>query len=308
MAYYDRIRRGLSDGGVLLDGGIGSELVRRGVRWRGHGLRTDPDAVQRLHEEYIAAGADLIRTNTFQLNPRIYLNIFRNREHRRHIGAPGLETRARDLTYRAVEVAKAAREASGRDVPIAGAMGPLEHGFRPDLAPDEKTARAEHQEIAGWLADAGVDLLLLESMNTIAEARAAARAALETGLPVWVSFVLGPEVEILSGEPLSDGVRAMEEVGAEVILVSCAPPEDVTAAAERLRGMTDRPVGAYAHVGTFDPPSWKFDFHPRFAGTEAWPPERYAEAARRWRAAGAKAIGGCCGTNPGHIRALREVL
>lgn len=309
MAAYDRIRQLLDDGtAVLMDGAMGSELVRRGVRWRGHGLRTDPDQVMALHGEYIAAGADVIRTNTFQLNDRIYLNVFRDPSHRRHIGAPGLETRARDLTLKAVEVARAARDAAGRDVAIAGVMAPLEHCYRPDLTPDVATALREHCEIADWLASMGVDMLVLESMNTLLEARAAAEAAVSTGLPVWVSFVLGPEADILGGELLEDGAKVMAELGAEAVLVNCAPPEDTTRGVEKLRKATDLPVGAFAQVGKFDPPSWKFEFHPRFSGTEAWPAERYAEKARSWRGAGAKIIGGCCGTDPNYIRALREAL
>lgn len=307
MPPYDRIRRTLESGGVvLLDGAMGSELVRRGVRWRGNGLRTSPEEVQALHEEYLAAGADVIRTNTFQLNPRTVLNVFRSREHMRHIGAPDLETRAQDLTRKAVEVALAARERSGREAAIAGVLSPLEHCFRPDLSPPEKEAEAEHAEMAAILAGAGADLLVLESMNTIAEARAAARAASAMHLPIWASFVLGPEGDLLSREKLEDAVRAMESMGVDVVAVNCSPPVDVGAAVKRLRQATKRPIGAYAHVGKFDPPSWKFEFHPQFSATEEWPPEKYRDAAGAWRKAGAAAIGGCCGTGPDHVRALRE--
>ncbi|KPK83107.1 MAG: hypothetical protein AMS25_01060 [Gemmatimonas sp. SM23_52] len=309
MPAYDRIGALLDSGAaVLLDGSMGSELVRRGVRWRWHGLRTDPEKVQALHEEYLAAGADVIRTNTFQLNPRVYLNVFRNPDHMRHIGAPGVEARAVELTRKAVEVVRAARDASRRDAAIAGVLSPLEHCFRPDLAPKAAQARAEHAEIASLLAEGGVDLLILESMNTIGEAQAAAQAALDTGLPVWASFVPGPEGEILSGDSLVVGAKAMDELGVHVILVNCAPPEDITLALSKLRAATERPIGAFAHIGCFDPPSWKFEFHPQFAGTEAWPPDRYADIARSWLEAGTRVIGGCCGTGPDHIRALREVL
>src|ERR1700746_1165230 len=75
---------------ILLDGPMGTELVSRGVRWRKHGLLTDAERVRQLHQDYLDAGADVIRTDTFQLNPRIYLNVFRNRAHMGHIGAPGL--------------------------------------------------------------------------------------------------------------------------------------------------------------------------------------------------------------------------
>ncbi len=190
---------------------------------------------------------------------------------------------------------------------IAGVMSPLEHCYRPDLAPDEAAAAEEHREVADTLAASGVDLLLLESMNSVNEARAAAEAAVATALPFWASFVLGPEGEILSGEPLATGVKAMAELGAEAILVNCVPPDDGSRGLARLRQATERPVGVFAQIGKFDPPSWKFEFHPRFTGTEAWPPKRYAEAARGWREAGARIIGGCCGTGPEHIRAVREV-
>ena len=306
---FARVRTLLQDGSpVLLDDALGSELVRRGVRWRGHGLRTDPDAVARLHDEYSAAGADVIRTNTFQLNDRIYRNVFRDLDHMRRIGAPGLETRARDLTRKAVELARSAARSAERSPAVAGVMGTLEHPFRPDLAPDPKAARAEHAAVAGWLAEGVVDLLVLESMNTVGEGRAAAEAALETGLPVWAGFVIGPEGGVLSGETLPEAARAMAEVGVEAVLVNCAPPEMVESAVATLRDAVDLPVGAYAHVGRFDPPSWKFEFHPRWTDGGEWPPDRYAETAARWVEAGARIVGGCCGTGPGHIRALREAL
>src|SRR5215211_3388658 len=129
MTSYDSVRQMLEDGRpVVLGGPMGSELVTRGVRWRGHGMLTDADAVRALYGEYLAAGADVIRTNTFQLNRRIYLDVFRDVAHMRHIGAPGLEHRAADLTRRAVELAREARAAGGRgEAAIAGVLSPLEH-------------------------------------------------------------------------------------------------------------------------------------------------------------------------------------
>ncbi len=302
----DRIRAGEP---VLLDGALGTELVRRGVRWRKHGLLTDTAAVQQLHAEYLAAGADVIRTNTFQLNPRVYLNVFRNREHMRHIGAPGLEGLVPRLLRTAVELARHARAKAGRerDVAIAGVLSPLEHCFRPDLAPAEDIARREHEELARVFADAGVDFLLLESMNTIHEARAALAAGRTSGLRVWVSFVLGPEGELLSREPLEAAVLEAKRGGAEAVLVNCAPPPDVTRAIRRLAG-SSLPVGGFAQSGRFSPPSWKFDFFPQFIEADAWSPERYAAEAKLWRAGGAAILGGCCGTTPAHIAALRAAL
>jgi S-methylmethionine-dependent homocysteine/selenocysteine methylase len=292
---------------ILLDGALGSELVRRGVRWRKHGLLTDAPAVQKLHEEYSAAGADILRTNTFQLNPRIYLNVFRNREHMKHIGAPGLPDLIPSLLRRSVQLVREALKATGRQAAIAGVVSPLEHCFRPDLAPQTSEGLIEHEMLVRPFADEKVDLLICESMNTIGEAKAALAAGRKAGLPVWVSFVLGPEGDLLSREPLDQAVAAMKEGGAEAVLVNCMPPADVTRGVKRLKN-AGLPIGGYAHVGRFSPPSWKFDFFPQFVETEAWPGDRYLAEAKHWRDAGATIFGGCCGTNPAHTLALRAWL
>ncbi len=295
---------------VLLDGAMGSELVRRGVRWRKHGLLTDADKVRRLHDEYLAAGADVIRTNTFQLNPRIFLNVFRNREHMGHIGAPGLAELTPKLLRTSVKVAREARAQAGLEgkVAIAGVLSPLEHCFRPDLAPAPEQARREHEELARVFAEEKVDLIVLESMNNLAEAKAAAAACAAVGLPFWASFVLGPERELLSREPLAGAVEEMEKAGAKAVLVNCAPPADVTQALAKLKQATSLPFGGYAHIGRFSPPSWKFEFFPQFTDTGEWPASRYLEEAQRWREQGAAILGGCCGTSPPHISALRGWL
>jgi S-methylmethionine-dependent homocysteine/selenocysteine methylase len=295
---------------VLLDGAMGTELVRRGVRWRKHGLLTDADRVQQLHEEYLAAGAEVIRTNTFQLNPRIYLNVFRNRQHMRHIGAPGLEDLTSKLLRTSVRVARQARANAGKEhqAAIAGVLAPLEHCFRPDLAPEFELARSEQLELARVFAEEKVDLLLGESLNTIAEARALAEVARAVGLPVWISFVIGPEGELLSREPLARAIREVEKLGAQAVLVNCAPPAEISRALAKVKAATRLPYGGFAHIGHFSPPSWKFEFFPQFSETETWPPERYTAEARRWRDEGATILGGCCGTTPAHIAALHAAL
>ena len=170
MSAYEALRARLDRGEVVvLDGPMGSELVRRGVRWRQHGLRTDADAVLALHREYLAAGADVLRTNTFQLNRRTYQDVFRDAEHMRQIGAPGLERRLPELIPRAVSLARAARDEAGaaagadrgRDVAARALLS-----TRP-CARSTRQASAEHAEVARLLAEAGVDFLLLESMNTV---------------------------------------------------------------------------------------------------------------------------------------------
>lgn len=294
MGPYTALRERLDRGErIVLDGPMGSELVRRGVRWADNGFRRDANDITRLHGEYIQAGADVLRTNTFGLNRRVYQNVFRDEAHMRQIGAPNLEQRANENLQLAVTVARYARDAHQRDqVPIAGVMSPLEHCFRPDLAPQFEAALKEHTEIAQALHEAGVDFLLLESMNTRHEAEAALQAAKSTGLPVWVSFVVDSNGNLLSGEPIP-------QLDADLHLVNCAPPEDIVTALHKNPFIK----GAYAHLGKFDPPSWKFEFFPQFSCTDSWPADRYAETTSGWHV---QVIGACCGGTPDHVRALKS--
>jgi S-methylmethionine-dependent homocysteine/selenocysteine methylase len=193
-------------------------------------------------------------------------------------------------------------------VAIAGVLSPIEHCYRPDLSPPYDKALREHQPMAEVFAAEKVDFLLAESMNTIHEAKAALAAGRAAKLPVWVSFVLGPEGELLSRETLAEAVTEMEKGGAEAVLVSNAPPADITKAAGRMKSLAKVPFGAFAHIGRFSPPSWKFDFHPQFIETESCPPAQDQAEAKRWKEAGARIVGGCCGTTPAHTRALREWL
>jgi S-methylmethionine-dependent homocysteine/selenocysteine methylase len=290
---------------ILLDGPVGAELVRRGVRWRKNALQTDADAVRDAHLDYLRAGADLLRTDTFGLNHRTYLNVFRSREHMRRIGAPGLETLAPRLLRRAVEVAREAVSASRRDaVPVAGVVSPLEHVFRPDLVPEAATARAEHAELAATLAEAGVDLLLLEAMTTLRELAAALEAAGATGRPIWVSLAVDGDGRLLGGEPVAEAVRLAGDAGAEALIVTAAPPEWVAAALAQV-GEAVPLRGVAPLCGRFDPPSWKFEFHPRFA--LAPPPADFAAAVVAV-AAGARVVGGWCGATPEHVAALRSAI
>ncbi len=296
---------------VLLDGGVGTEILRRGVYWRCHGIEQHPEAVRQVHADYLAAGADVIRTNTLQLSGRSYLDLFHGLEHMRRIGAKDLEHKAGKLVRQAAELARDACRQGGREtggVAVAGVVSPLEHCFRPDLTPPLDQCRAEHAETVEHLKAAGVDFILFESMNRIAEARVACEVARASGLPVWVSFVVREGGRLLSKESLAEAVRAVEPLGVDVISANCAPPADITAALVELRKHRRGPVGAYAHIGRYDPPSWKFGFYPRFSLTDSVPPARYLKAAREWKKMGAQVIGGCCGTTPEHIRALRDGL
>jgi len=286
---------------VILDGGIGSEMLRRGVTWEGHKVESEPDAIRSIHADYIRAGADVVSTNTFQLARRSYMNHFADLDHMRHIGAPDLERRAAPLIQEGVKRALEAREQQGRpDVCIAGAMTTLDWCFRPDMAPSLDDMRAEYRETVGAFKDGGVDFMLFETFNSSKEARMALEASQESGIPAWVGFVCDSQGRLLNGETTDEVVRGLAGVEPDALLFNCAPVPDITRALRELSKTYRKPTGGYAHVGRFDPPDWMF--------TDEYPPDQYLAAAREWASMGAQVLGGCCGTTPLHIEALKRGL
>jgi S-methylmethionine-dependent homocysteine/selenocysteine methylase len=295
------IRAQLNSGRLLiLDGATGTELTRRGVDtrlplWSAAALIQAPQVVRQIHLDYVRAGADLITANTF-------------RTHRRSLARGGMGERARELTHLAVMLARATVP-QGRW--LAGSISPLEDCYCPDLVPPDDELRREHAEMAGHLVEAGVDVLLVETMNTAREARIAAEAASATGLPVLVSFVCSGATgqpgapadteHLLSGERIADAVRTLDRAAPAAVLVNCVPAARIAGLLQTLRSATDLPIGAYGNVGHADE-------HVGWTLTNAVSPERYAAAALSWRAAGASIIGGCCGTTPAHIQALADAL
>ena len=299
---YDALQSKLEGGEVvLLDGGIGTEILRRDVTWADHQLKSRPEVVRAIHADYIRAGADVISTNTFQLTRRAFMNHFRDLEHLRHIGAPDLENRWVELLQAGVRLAQEARReaATGSPVAIAGAMTTLEWCFRPDLAPARAEANEEYREVVAVFAEAGCDLLLIETVNSIGEAVAAAEAARAADLPFWISFVPDQQGRLFTGETLQQAAQALEPLGPDALLLNCAPPDDVMAGLRKLGPAWSGPFGAYPHIGRFDPPEWLF--------TDEYPPDRFLETAGEWRSVGARVLGGCCGTTPEHIEALATV-
>jgi S-methylmethionine-dependent homocysteine/selenocysteine methylase len=293
---------------LLLDGATGTELQRRGVDtslplWSARALITAPQVLAAIHADYIAAGADIITTNTF-------------RTHRRTLTRAGLGERTSELTHLAVQIAQAAAQQADRQVFVAGSLSPLEDCYAPELVPPDAELQIEHAEMAQQLAAAGCAVLLVETMNTIREAVIAAQCASATGLPVCVSFVVGPggrppdridaigpdeALTLLSGESIAEAVAALRSINPAVILINCVPLAVIGRALAELRAACPGPIGLYANVGHADEAvGWTL--------TDDVQPAAYAQRARQWIEQGAAIVGGCCGTTPEHIAALRDML
>ena len=300
MTTYEQLQARLDAGEVvIMDGGTGTELQRRGVpmdgfAWSGAAIDTHPETVRSIHEDFIRAGADVIITDTYSTARHV-------------LETAGLGDRVRALNERAVALAREARAAAagGRAVAIAGSVS----SFRISRTTPAQ-AEAGYREQAGLLAEAGVDLIVLEMLYGPEQAGPAIRAALATGLPVWAGFscrVAGDgSVEFLDGCPVENGLgpslTLLEDLppGSAAVFVMHTLTEETAPALEIVRRQWSGHLGAYAHSGRWADPDWAFE--------DMISPEDYLSAAERWVAMGARIIGGCCGIEPRHIRLLKERL
>jgi S-methylmethionine-dependent homocysteine/selenocysteine methylase len=288
------LQRALQRQVLMLDGAMGTELHRRGVDtglplWSAAAVVTHPNVVRRIHLEYIESGADIITTNTFRTTARTFRRA-------------GLSDRSEELTARAVALAiEACATRRDREVLIAGCMAPLEDCYRPDLVPSDQELAREHAELAGRLVRYGVDFLLLETIGSVREAREACTAALQTGKEVMVSFLVRENGTLYSGEPLSEAVDAVRQPGVVALSLNCLSPRLLETPLRLLRSLTELPLGAYGNVGR---PGHEHaeEFVSELNG------EEYASYTLSWIEAGASIVGGCCGTTPATMRAVRESL
>jgi S-methylmethionine-dependent homocysteine/selenocysteine methylase len=284
---------------VLLDGAVGTELLRRGVRtelplWSAHAL-LNADALQTLaqiHLDYARAGAEVLITNTFRTTARV-------------LERAGLRSQWRELNQRAVQAARAAATAASGPCLVAGSVAPLEDCYRPDLVPPQRECQREHRRQVELLAELGVDLILIETMNCHREARAALEAACDTRLDVLLSLCPRAPAHLLSGEPLAETVPDLIAVGGDRLrglLLNCAPPEVMAEVYPRLAALVSGlPHGLYVHLGRpEDTVGWEFSQRYEPKALASWMAPRLAE--------GARLVGGCCGTTPAHIAALRHLL
>jgi len=297
----DKVFSRLPDGLILLDGGMGQELINRkasgqGVLWSAKALFDKPAAVQAVHEDYIRAGADVITTNSYACI-------------RNNFEPEGLLDRLGEMNQLAAMLARKARDNVGKRVLIAGSMGPQNGSYRPDLVGSYDETYMLYREQAEFLAPL-VDFFICETLSSIKEARAAVAAANSTGKPVWLSWSIedSGEAKLRSGESIRAAWDDIAGTGVSAILLNCSPPEAIGKVLPELVSMSDIPVGAYANAFTPIPEKW--DFH----GEESIPPSRtditpdaYAEHAANWLAAGARIIGGCCEVGPAHISRLNDL-
>jgi S-methylmethionine-dependent homocysteine/selenocysteine methylase/SAM-dependent methyltransferase len=304
---YRRIQQLIAaDQCVVLDGGVATELERIEARdyrvsdenlWGMWALYHAPHAVLEVHRRYLAAGCDVISTDTWGI-----LNACEV-EAQAAVQGAGL-SHWMDVARLGIRIARQAIEEAGKDGQCAVAFS---------IGGDIRNAQqlGTLQLLARLFADTPPDLILMETLSLIREniTLRAVEILLETGLPVWLGFrrclhgvcgVYGQHWGGPEGDLFGRVARQFEKMGVGALLINCLPADHVPGMLPWLRDFTDLPLGVYPNLGHYLDPGWKFD--------DAVRPTEFARMALAWRAEGAQIVGGCCGVTYEHIAAARTAL
>ena len=301
---------------LLLDGGMGSELQRRGVdltkglseegdlgAWSATANGDAPEVVRAVHEDYLREGADIVTTNSFWTSSS-------------RLALAGLPDKAQEYTGRAAEIAIEARDRINLKAYVAGSIASVDFEHPIHQGPASGELIQEFTDQATVLAETGVDLILLEYVGYVSDCVAAVDAVSSIGLPVFLGVRWGRRHEVTPDGTMQYGETAQELAEAltghevDAILAMCCPPETISAALPKLRQAFDGITGGYANIGYKRAPDRAANpghqYHRIDIGD--YTPQRYAEFGRQWLDMGAQIVGGCCATGPEHTEALRSVV
>ena len=279
----------------LLDGAMGTELMRAGLDlrlpiWSGNVNLTHPDYVRKIHEAYLTAGADILTTNTFRTTPRAYRNNGYEEHEARQISHKSLE--------RAVELA---RQAAGDDIIVTGSIAPLEDCYEPDLFPGNEFAQREFRELAIWLQDTGVDIILFETMGSWPEIKTAISVTVDLHLPRWLSLILKNGNTLLDGTDLANILSNIKAYGIEMVLLNCNLCSVTADAVDVLLTDWKGSWGVYPNIGVAMPTKEGIIEQKLSIKEFAYDVNNYLNS-------GAKVVGACCGSDPNYIKAARGVI
>ncbi len=286
--FLERLKKGT----ILCDGAMGTLLYSRGIGFE-HPFDelnlSKPEMVQRVHQDYIKAGAEIIETNTFGGN-------------RFRLGASDIPEKVKEINSKGAKIAREAREIEGEPVFVAGSIGPLGRPLAPIGKITLKQAFDAFQEQAEALLEGGVDLFIIETFSDLIEIKEAIKAVRKVSkLPIIAQMTFSEEGLTLMGYTPSEIAKELEKTEVEVIGVNCSVgPQRVLDVIYQMKKVTSLPLSAQPNAG-----------FPRFVDGRfiyLSSPEYFAEYTRRFLSAGVAVLGGCCGTTPEHIQAMADVL
>jgi methionine synthase / methylenetetrahydrofolate reductase(NADPH) len=275
---------------IVFDGGVGTYLYEKGIYINtcyDELNLTSPDIVMEVHRDYLNAGADVVETNTFGAN-------------RFKLAAYGLEPKVHEINLKGAQLAK--KIAAGK-ILVAGSVGPLGVQIEPlgKLSYDE--ARDAFKEQIKGLLDGGVDLIVLETFSLLPELLQAIRAVreLDQTIPLMAQVTINDDGQLVSGASLDSVVAEIQKQKVDVLGLNCSVgPKAMLDALEHLKSLTTIPLSVQPNAG----------LPQNIGGRNIYlaSPEYMAEYAKRFIQTGASIVGGCCGTNPEHIKAIRRAV
>jgi len=293
LTLRDRFRARLAARPLLVDGAMGTLLFASGIPQRAcldELVITRPDLIGTFHREYLQAGADIIETATFGSN-------------RLRLAPWGLAAETARFNRRAAQLAREARDVTGRDALVAGSIGPLGAPTRGEIPHDERTIRAAYREQLEGLLEGGIDLVMLETFYELEHLLLALEEARAlSDVPVVASMTFGEELQALDDTTPGVAAAALATAGADAVGVNCGvgpiacldaleamdqPTPDIARSILPNAGLPQRVEGQFVYA----------------AG-----PDYFGRMVPRFLASGARIVGGCCGTTPAHIAAMRGAL
>ncbi|MGC4191561.1 MAG: bifunctional homocysteine S-methyltransferase/methylenetetrahydrofolate reductase [Thermomicrobiales bacterium] len=288
----------LSAGVVLADGAMGTMLYEAGRPPDDCLDATNlshPEIVARIHLDYLNAGANIIETNTFGAN-------------RFRLEAHGLIDKVQEINARGVRIAREAREISGSSALVAGSVGPTGRTLEPFGTLSRQEAYDAFREQIECLLERGVDLLTIETMGNLDEMDAAIAASQDVGdLPIVAMMTFAEDGRTLTGNTPADVVARLASLRVAAIGANCSVgPQRLLGSVRAMRAAADRLDGHRPAIAAMPNAGWPTRIGDRLIYRSS--PEYFAEFARRAVEAGAEIVGGCCGTTPAHIAAMREAL
>ena len=280
----------------FLDGGMGSELIRRGeifqpYVWAATTNLSNPTLVCQVHIDYVNAGAQYLTANTFRTTPRAY--------EKTGLAPHKAKEKAYLSLKSAMHMVKVAADEKDKKIQVLGSIAPLEDCYMPELFPGKEKALKEFTQLGVWLKECGADGILLETMNSIVEARTALNAVSSLDLPVWVSFYLANSQNIASGESIDDAISMVENYPVECLLINCNTLNITSFAVDNVVDKWTKNWGVYPNLGVGNP-------SPDAVIKRTHSNDKYFSIIKKAVDAGASVIGGCCGATPDHISLLKQ--
>ena len=278
---------------LILDGAMGTELQNRGVEiplplWSADANIDYPEIITSIHKDYIASGADIITTNTFRTTEWTY--------HRAGLSLIKAKERAKTSLYKAVECAQMAVSNS---IIIAGSVTTIEDCYSPDKFPGVEVAEEIYGQTLEWIIDAGVDVVIFETMGNIDEISCGLKMAKKHNIPLWLSMIAKDKYHLLDGSPFSDVFQLLDGYNVETLLTNCNKIDLSIYICDQIISDWRGKWGVYPNLGIED---YENDYFNIISDS------KLKDSIKTLLLKKPDLIGLCCGSTPSHLQNLKHMI